>query len=133
VQETPKHLKRLVREWAAIAHDRELAKALLELGGHFDRWTRGEIGAFELNNLVHRFHDGASREIWKTYATNRLEPAVAFAIATGVLRREELPDQLLHHVAGLIGLYETEEPIGQTDLPRDDRRNDFNRRSEEIL
>jgi len=103
-----KRLKRLVREWAAVAHDRELSKALLELHAHFDRWKRGEITAWDLNDLIHRFHDGASREIWKTYATNRLEPAVAIAVATDVLRREELPPELLQHLAGLVDFDETE-------------------------
>ena len=110
MQDTPKRIKRLVREWAGIAHDRELTKALLDLGVHFDRWQRGEITAADLNDLVHRYHQGASREIWKTYATTHLEPAVGFAVATGILRREELPPDLLQHVGGLIEFYEAEQP-----------------------
>jgi len=106
--DTSKRLKRLVRHWAGIAHDRELSKALVELHTQFDRWKRGEIAAWNLNDFIHRFHDGASREIWKTYATNRLEPAVAFAVATGVLRREELPPELVQHLAGLIEFSEAE-------------------------
>lgn len=38
VQDIPKRIKRLVREWAGIAHDRELGQALLDLRAHFDRW-----------------------------------------------------------------------------------------------
>jgi hypothetical protein len=101
-----KRMKRLVREWAAIAHDRDLRKALGELREQFDRWDRGEIDSFELNELVHRFHEGTAREIWKKYATSHLEPAVASAMAAGVLRKEELPAELLRHVAGLIEFYE---------------------------
>ena len=52
MQEVPKRLKSLVREWAAIAHDRDLRKALGELREQFDRWGRGEIDSFELNELV---------------------------------------------------------------------------------
>ncbi len=110
MQDTSKRIKRLVREWAGIAHDRELGKALLDLRAQFDRWQRGEIGAVELNDLIHRFHDGGSRNIWKKYATNHLEPALGFAIATGILRREELPPELLQHIAGLIEFCEAEEP-----------------------
>ena len=33
-----------------------LRKALSELRVQFDRWGRGEIDSFELNDLVHRFH-----------------------------------------------------------------------------
>lgn len=104
--EVPKRIKRLVREWAGIAHERELRKALSDLRGQFDRWDRDEIDSFELNDLVHRFHQDAGREIWKRYATGHLEPAVASAVAAGVLRQEELPAELVHHIAGLIELFE---------------------------
>jgi hypothetical protein len=105
----PTTLKRLVREWATIAHDRELGQALLGLRTHFDRWQRGEIAAVDLNDLIHHFHQGASREIWKKYATNRVEPAIGSAVAAGILRREELPEELLRHVAGLIEFYEADD------------------------
>jgi hypothetical protein len=108
MENVPKRIKGLVRDWAGIAHDRDLRKALGELRSQFDRWDRGEIDAFELNDLVHRFHQDTSREIWKRYATNHLEPAVAAAVADGVLRKEELPAELLQHIAGLIEFYETD-------------------------
>jgi len=110
MQDTPKRIKRSVREWAGIAHDRELGKALLDLRAQFDRLKRREISAVELNDLIHRFHDGVSRDIWKKYATNHLEPALGFAVATGILRREELSPELVQHIAGLIEFYEAEEP-----------------------
>ena len=104
--DVPKRIKRLVREWAGIAHDRDLRKALSDLRAQFDRWDRGAINAFELNDLVHQFHQDTSREIWTRYATTHLEPAVASAVAAGVLRKEELPTELLQHIAGLIEFYE---------------------------
>ena len=99
-------MKRLVREWAAIAHDRELGHALRELRTQFDRWQRGEIAAAHLNDLIHQFHQGASREIWKKYATNHLEPTIGSAVAAGILRREELPEERSRQIAGLIEFYE---------------------------
>lgn len=109
MQDSPKRIKRLVREWAGVAHDRDLRKALGELRVQFGRWERGEISPFELNEFVHQFHDGTSREIWKRYATNHLEPAVASAVAAGILQREELPAELLQHIAGLIEFYEADQ------------------------
>ena len=106
MQEVPKRIKSLVRKWAGIAHDRDLRKALSELRAQFDRWDRGEIDSFELNELVHRFHQDTSRGVWKRYATTHLEPAVASAVAAGVLRKEELPTELVQHIAGLIEFYE---------------------------
>jgi hypothetical protein len=104
--ESPERIKRQVREWAAIAHERDLREALGELRGHFARWERGEIDSFELNQRVHRFHQDASREIWKRYSRNPLEPAVASAVAAGVIRRDELTPELLNHIAGMIEFYE---------------------------
>ena len=106
MREAPRHIKRLLREWAGIAHDRDLRKALNELRVQFDRWDRGEIDSFELNDLVHRFHEDTARTIWRRYATTHLEPAVASAVAAGVLRKEELPAELVRHIAGLIEFYE---------------------------
>ena len=106
MQEVSNRIKRLVREWAAIAHDRDLRQALGELREQFDRWDRGDIDSIDLNELVHRYHQDTAREIWKRYAGSHLEPAVASAVAAGVLRKEELPAELLQHVAGLIELYE---------------------------
>ena len=109
MQDTPKVIKRLVRQWAETAYDRELSKALLELGEQFDRWQRAEISAFELTELIHRFHDGDSRDLWKKYATNQLEPALGVAVAAGVVRREELPPNLLQHLASVIEFYQPEK------------------------
>ena len=72
----------------------------------FDRWDRGEIDSFELNELVHRFHQDTARDIWKRYAMTHLEPAVASAVAAGVLRKEELPVEIAQHIAGLIEFYD---------------------------
>lgn len=105
MQEVPKRIKRHVREWARIAHERDLRNALKERRAEFDRWERAEIDSFELNERVHRFHQDAAREIWKRYATTHLEPAVAAAVAAGVLRKEELPPEVLQHIARLIEFY----------------------------
>jgi hypothetical protein len=61
---------------------------------------------FELNDFEHRFHQDSSREIWKRYTRTHLEPTVASAVAAGVLRKEELPAQLVQHIEGLIEFYE---------------------------
>ena len=107
--DTPKRMKRLVREYAGMAHDRELGQALLNLRREFDRWQQGELTVVQLNDAVHRFHEGPSREIWNRYTTNHGEPALACAVATGIVRRDELPPELLQHLAGWIEFCEAEE------------------------
>jgi hypothetical protein len=107
--ETTKRIKRLVREYAAIAHARELGQASRDLDVQFGRWRNGEINAAELNDVIHEFHDGPSRDIWRKYATNRLEAALGLAVAIGILRREGLPAELLQHLAGFIDFYQAEQ------------------------
>jgi len=65
VQDLPKPIKRMLREQAARAHEEELRRALLPLAAAFDRWRAGELDSFALSDLIHEFHDGESREIWK--------------------------------------------------------------------
>ena len=102
----PKHIRRLVREYAAIAHDRELAGALRRLDAEFDRWERKELSPHDLNDAIHAFHQGPARDIWAKYSTNHLEPALGFAVATGILRKDEIPEELLEHLTGWLDYYE---------------------------
>lgn len=109
MHETSKRIRRLVRDWAGVAHERDLRKALDEVRAQFDRWERQEISSFALNEIVHHFHQESSRDIWKRYATNHLEPAIASAVVAGIIRREELPPELLQHIATLIEFYEADQ------------------------
>jgi hypothetical protein len=121
--ETPKRLKRLLREWAGEAHEEELRRALLPLAEAFDRWKRGDIASAELSDLIHKFHQGASRELFAKYDTNHLEAPVAHAIAIGVLDRDKIPPELLEHLAASIKFYEDREAAGnmqEDDMPEDD-------------
>src|SRR5206468_7199085 len=67
VNEMPRHVRRAVRELSRMAYEEDLRRALMELAGHFDRWRRGEVDGFELADLIHRFHDGPARDLWKQY------------------------------------------------------------------
>ena len=107
--DTTKRIKRLLREYAAAAHEEELRRALLPLAEAFGRWERRELGSGELSEIIHQFHQGPSRDLWGRYSAPRLEMAVAFAITTGVLGRGTIPAELLEHLAGSIRFYEEDE------------------------
>ena len=105
----PKKLKRLLREWAARAHEAELHQALVPLSEAFKRWERGELDSFELSDLIHRFHQGASREAYVRYVSRDAGPALAHAIATGLIDRTAMPAELLDHLARLIEFFDRTE------------------------
>ena len=84
-----------IRELAAIAHERELARELGAVELEFSRWRRGEIDAHELREIIHAFHDGPARRLYSVYNGDLLEMAVGAAIARGVLTEEELPPEMI--------------------------------------
>ena len=104
----PKPIKRLLREYAAAAHEEELRRALLPISEAFGRWASAELGSGELSEIIHRFHQGPARELWARYNTPHLEIPVAFAITTGVLGRGTIPAELLEHLAGALRFNEEE-------------------------
>ncbi len=82
--------KRYFRDMAALAHERELSAELKELQSKFELWNKGKIDSFELNQEIHEFHDGTSRDLYKRYAMGDIYPAVAYAIANGTITESEI-------------------------------------------
>jgi hypothetical protein len=87
--------RRRIRELAALAHERELARELGAVELEFSRWRRGEIDAHELREIIHTFHNGPSRRLYSVYNGDLLEMAVGAAIARGVLAEEEVPPEMI--------------------------------------
>jgi hypothetical protein len=56
--DTPKRLRRLLRDCAATAHEEELRRALLPVAEAFKQWEQGTVESGELSELIHRFHQG---------------------------------------------------------------------------
>jgi hypothetical protein len=92
-RDLPKSIRRSIRDLAAIAHERELAAALRQLDELFSQWRSGQLNPHSLNDAIHQFHDGASRDLWKLYTDSDPSVAVASAIARGVLLEREIPSQ----------------------------------------
>ena len=58
MEDTPKHVKRALRELAGAAHEEGLRRALVPLQAGFDRWARGELSSGELtDNRGFRNHE----------------------------------------------------------------------------
>jgi len=95
-----------------LAHERELGTAMEQLEGDFKRWRAGDIDVFELDQRIHRHHQGPSREFWKRYASSSdWELLLPAALHRGVLSVEDFPDDLWDAVGSRIeeirkGLFE---------------------------
>jgi len=79
-----------LRERVTEAYRRELDVPLCDLAGAFRDWECHRIDAFELSDLIHKFHKGESRLLWKRYDGPDADHLVAHALALGILRSDEV-------------------------------------------
>ena len=101
MRDLPKQVRRKLQDLCGLAYERALARALADLESQFHRWRSGEIDAYTLNELVHKYHQGPSREVWKRYSDvsgGWTDLAGGTAVAEGLLQREELPAEVLPYV-----------------------------------
>jgi hypothetical protein len=88
--------KKQLRALAAEANEIEARQLLDRLDGEFNRWKRGEIGAFELISAIHKFHDYDSRDLWSLYNGRIGEDVlVSRAVGLGVLPEAKVPPAIL--------------------------------------
>jgi hypothetical protein len=106
MSKTSRNLKQLLPELARQAHEEELSRALAVLAESFDDWRSGRIDSRELTGIVHKFHQRTAREISLRYETGDDRALVASAVATGVLDRQRLPDDLADDMERLIAFFE---------------------------
>jgi hypothetical protein len=98
--------KRLLRDLAAEAHESELSEALGELYEEFTKWADNGLGAFEMNEKIHEFHNGVSRELYKQYVLNDPHFAVAAGLSRKVLAHSQVAPELLEKLRPLLEAFE---------------------------
>ena len=89
-----KSQRRELRRIAGLAYDRELATALAAVEEQFRRWRSGEIGPHDLNDAIHRFHQGPSRQLWSQYSNGIVELAAVDAVQRGVVATSEVAPEV---------------------------------------
>ena len=105
MQRYTKAQRKKLRELAGIANERELDQELEKLYRHFESWRKKDICCFELSDLIHMFHQGASRELWKMYTYYDPDTAVSRAVALGLLKKEDIPENMLDILDLRIGFF----------------------------
>lgn len=109
MEPVPKRIRRLLREHGAVAYEEELRRALMPLAAAFKKWQQGEITSRELSDLIHEFHQGPAQKLFVRYDRRMLVPAVSQAIVNGVLKKAEVPPELLSHLSRSIEYWEDEK------------------------
>lgn len=114
-----KKIKKLIREFSAEAHERELHRELAGLAHHFEEWRKGQLGSGALSDLVHQYESGPSRELFKRYNGDLPDMMVAYAIAAGILKREEIPAELLEALTGPLEYFDGLKDRGELKIPKE--------------
>ena len=87
--------RRELRRIAGLAYERELATALTAVEEDFRRWRAGEIGPHDLNEAIHRFHQGPNRHLWLQYSDGPVEFAALRGVQSGVVSESEVAPDVL--------------------------------------
>jgi hypothetical protein len=103
----PKPIKRQMRELAGQAYEIELSKELDKLLEKFNAWKAGQMDAFELEEHIHRFHNGTARELYNRYQGGFLENNIAYAVTTGILDAQAIPDEVMPYLKNAFSFYES--------------------------
>ena len=106
---TPKKIKRAIREYASQLYEADLRKELEALSTKFAEWQAGTIDSFDLQDAIHQFHHGAARELYKQYNQSDLDFIVAQAIVAGPINREQVPAEVLAHLGNVIAFFENQQ------------------------
>lgn len=111
-----------LRELCGLAHERELSTGLARLEEAFRSWRASALNAFELSDLIHQFHDGASRKLFARYHGDDLRWLVASAIHRGVLVEAEVGPQVLELLRPELTFFRDQERAAQPVAAPDERR-----------
>jgi hypothetical protein len=114
MQRYTKKIAGLLREYSMEAYERELHRELVNLDRVFDRWRDGKISSGELSYQVHQYETGPKRELYKKYNDLSHDVNVAYAIATGLLERDEIPAGLLEAISSLITFFQSLDELERT-------------------
>lgn len=117
MQQYPKNIKRLLREYMGEAYERELHRELVKLDQGFAEWRDGKISSGELSSQVHQYETGPSRELYKKYNDSYHDANVAYAIVTNILKRDEIPAELLEAISSLLTFYQSRKDEGELKEP----------------
>lgn len=95
MSELSKQVRKQAGDLIGIAYSRELNHHLNNLAQRFDEWRQNTLDCWELNDLIHQFHDGISRDLYKTYSySNDQVFLISRALALGFLKKDELSKEL---------------------------------------
>lgn len=92
-KKTRKELRKLLLQ----AYAKELNQHLFDLSKKFDDWKNQKIDCWDLNDHIHQFHDGISRDLFNAYNAKGVDDLymISRALANNLLQKEEIPNEVI--------------------------------------
>ncbi len=83
-----------LEDLANLAYERELNRELSKLHLHLERYRHRENKFFQMTDMKLKFIQETSDEILQLYDHLEAEQAVSRAVALGLLREDEVPQEM---------------------------------------
>lgn len=88
-----KKQKKHLQDLSDRCHELEMSEALNELFDDFQKWKKGEIDVWDLNEKIHQHHDGTARSLYKFYdVLKNPQNAVARCVFKGVIKMDDVQE-----------------------------------------
>ncbi len=90
MKELTKRQKKHLRTLADRAYAIELGRSIDTLFQKYLKWKQQEMTVWDLHENIHEYHNGISRDLYKSYTMTNPIYAVAFGIMSGVIDMSEV-------------------------------------------
>ena len=102
-----KKQKRHLKELSERCYELEMSEALNKLFDDFQKWKKGEINVWDLNQNIHIHHDTTARNLYKFYEMVRSpENAVARGVSRGIIKMDDIQKDCHPFVERLVENYD---------------------------
>ncbi|TWT47873.1 hypothetical protein Pla22_52400 [Rubripirellula amarantea] len=108
VPDFTKSEKRFVRQVANLAWDRLLRKSLVRIASALGRMDAGTATAFDVDDAIHKYHAGPSRQLHNEFSTNKPWHSVCNAYIDGILTDDDFvdaPDGIRKELAQIFSIH----------------------------
>ena len=108
--ELTKKTKKQLRELMIKTYAKELDELLVALSKKFDAWKNHQIDCWELEELIHKFHNGHAKKLFNYY-NSKVDPTliISHVLAKNLIQKKEIPDEALPYVEGCIHLFKEDD------------------------
>jgi len=101
----PRRVKKQLRELASLAHESELRRELMQLAEKFEEWKEHKISTWELDHMIHEYHQGPARDLYSRYNNAPVGMLVAYAVVHRILKEEDVPEEVSPYIQNALQFY----------------------------